>query len=115
MCSLSPQTHHHFLKECSFTKKITKEIESKLGSPIFRDEVLEKSNWSSNRTSFWLSSWLISYTWNSLARINLDEDFSETIAINLAPYVFRRNILIYNQTFLHINYLKSTKENLRLF
>ena len=114
-CPSSPQMHHHFLHECILTKKIIKEIENKMGPRIFEDAVLDRNNWYDNKMSFWLSSWLINYTWNSAARINLDVSVREESLVLAAPHVFKLDVLAYYNTSMYKNHLKKVKEGLRAF
>ena len=84
-----------------------------MNTKVYRREVLDKDNWEKNRMSFWLSAWLINYTWNVSARINLDTNYSEVEAIMVAPHVFRIDVEAYCRSSLHLSYLKKTKEGLR--
>ena len=86
-----------------------------MGPCIFEDAVLDKNNWYDNKMSFWLSSWLINYTWNSTARINLDASVREESLVLAAPHVFKLDVLAYYNTSMYKNHLKKVKEGLRAF
>lgn len=94
-CPSSLETHHHFLYECSFTKNITKEINTHLNFPQNPDLVISSGSWRSDSFDLWLVSWILDYTWQSLARINLDSDLSEMEVVKLAPYLFRLDARAY--------------------
>jgi hypothetical protein len=103
-CSSSPQTHEHFLRDCSLTKKIVNELQKNLGPLLAFDPIIRTDPLKLSIIDLWLSSWLIDYVWRSSARLNLDEDLTEQSVIMAAPHVLRLDAKSYSK-------LSSSKTN----
>ena len=77
---------------------------------IFGQDTPERENWVDN-----LAAWLVNYTWNAIARINLDPDIMEDSVVRAAPHIFEIDLLAYNENSLYKKYLCNLKKNLAAF
>lgn len=113
-CPSSLQTHHHFLYQCSFTKKIIKELETFFGNMISFEPIKFGESFDCSLPALWITAWIVDYTWRSLARISLDDSFNQLSVIKAAPHIFVQDARAFVKAALPEKHVKQIKSLLEL-